>query len=38
MILMPTFNSALGSNYNIIITIPANAPTKAVESGCYQQD
>ncbi len=28
-----TFNSALGSNSNIIVTIPANAPTKAVEPG-----
>ncbi|ACT92815.1 glycan-binding surface protein [Dyadobacter fermentans] len=28
-----TFNSALGSNSNIIITIPANAPTKAVDAG-----
>ena len=28
-----TFNSALGSNSNIVITIPANAPTKAVEAG-----
>ncbi|MHA4741716.1 glycan-binding surface protein [Dyadobacter sp. MSC1_007] len=26
-----TFNSALGSNSNIVITIPANAPTKAVD-------
>ncbi|MCE6988746.1 glycan-binding surface protein [Dyadobacter sp. CY323] len=25
------FNSALGSNSNIVITIPANAPTKAVD-------
>ncbi|SDE80598.1 IPT/TIG domain-containing protein [Dyadobacter soli] len=28
-----TFNSALGSNSNIVITIPANAPTKAVDAG-----
>ncbi|MGG7663566.1 glycan-binding surface protein [Dyadobacter sp. BHUBP1] len=28
-----SFNSALGSNSNIIITIPANAPTKAVDAG-----
>lgn len=26
-----TFNSALGSNSNVIVTIPANAPTKAVD-------
>ncbi|HWV31172.1 MAG TPA: glycan-binding surface protein [Dyadobacter sp.] len=28
-----SFNSALGSNSNIVITIPANAPTKAVDAG-----
>jgi hypothetical protein len=28
-----SFNSALGSNSNIIVTIPANAPTKAVDAG-----
>ncbi|WP_031529928.1 glycan-binding surface protein [Dyadobacter crusticola] len=28
-----TFNSALGSNSNIVIAIPANAPTKAVDAG-----
>ena len=28
-----SFNSALGSNSNIIVTIPANAPTKAVVPG-----
>lgn len=28
-----TFNSALGSNSNIIVNIPPNAPTKAVEAG-----
>lgn len=27
-----SFNSALGSNSNIVITIPANAPTKAVDA------
>ncbi len=27
------FNAALGSNSNIVITIPANAPTKAVDAG-----
>lgn len=27
-----SFNSALGSNSNIIVTIPANAPTKAVDA------
>ncbi|WP_291041880.1 glycan-binding surface protein [Dyadobacter sp. 50-39] len=27
------FNAALGSNSNIIVTIPANAPTKAVDPG-----
>lgn len=28
-----SFNSALGSNSNIIVTIPPNAPTKAVDAG-----
>ncbi|REA63715.1 hypothetical protein DSL64_04590 [Dyadobacter luteus] len=28
-----TFNSALGSNSNIVIAIPADAPTKAVDAG-----
>lgn len=28
-----SFNSALGSNSNIIVTIPSNAPTKAVDAG-----
>ncbi|SKB77057.1 glycan-binding surface protein [Dyadobacter psychrophilus] len=28
-----TFNAALGSNSNLIVTIPANAPTKAVDAG-----
>ncbi|CAG5068069.1 hypothetical protein DYBT9623_00797 [Dyadobacter sp. CECT 9623] len=28
-----TFNAALGSNSNVIVTIPANAPTKAVDAG-----
>ncbi|WAC13440.1 glycan-binding surface protein [Dyadobacter pollutisoli] len=28
-----SFNSALGSNSNIIVTIPANAPTKAADAG-----
>ncbi|HEV7380130.1 MAG TPA: glycan-binding surface protein [Dyadobacter sp.] len=28
-----TFNSALGSNSNIVIAIPAEAPTKAVDAG-----
>lgn len=28
-----SFNSALGSNSNIIVSIPANAPTKAVDAG-----
>ncbi|WP_353719055.1 glycan-binding surface protein [Dyadobacter sp. 676] len=28
-----SFNSALGSNSNIIVTIPVNAPTKAVDAG-----
>jgi hypothetical protein len=28
-----TFNAALGSNSNIVITIPFNAPTRAVEAG-----
>lgn len=28
-----SFNSALGSNSNIIVNIPPNAPTKAVEAG-----
>ena len=27
-----TFNAALGSNSNVIVTIPANAPTKAVDA------
>lgn len=27
-----TFNAALGSNSNLVVTIPANAPTKAVDA------
>lgn len=28
-----SFNAALGSNSNIVVTIPVNAPTKAVDAG-----